>query len=251
MSVDAKRRKLRALLDSAADVEAARFVDICLVWELPNGEPLYVAGGQWDRVEKRYTGREPEHGAVYRLQESQVEAARWIAWWMTERKAGRPRDFVTLQIMGERGAGKTALAAVAMVTLLIEFPTLGNKTSLGWMVSKAHTEQEELDREIAENIPSRWFRYKAEDYQYQFVHGPTLTNVSAATEDKTKKGRVDFLLVNEAQKMSRRAYLNALARLSDRAGSSVPAGIGAGGSPDRAGTAGDRLCASPDLIKPH
>lgn len=224
MSVDAKRRRLRALLAERQDVEAARHVDLCVVWELPNGETLLIAGGQWDREERRYTGKEAEFGVVYKLQPSQVEAATQLAWWMADRKAGRPRDWVTLQLMGNRGAGKTALAAVAMVTLLVEFPTMGGKPSVGWMVSKAHTEQEELDREIADNFPSRWYTYDTEDYQYRFLHGPKLTNISAAHEGKTKRGRTDYLLLNEAQKVTKRSYLNALARVSDKGGCSILTG---------------------------
>jgi hypothetical protein len=78
MSVERRRKQLRALLAEDLEREYQRYIDLCLVWELPGGDTLYVGGGQWDCEEERYTEREPENGRVIQLQESQVDAARQI-----------------------------------------------------------------------------------------------------------------------------------------------------------------------------
>ena len=85
MSADARRKRLRALLAEDAEYEYERFIDVCLVWELPDGSTLYVGGGRFDREEKKYTDDEPEYGRVVRLEPGQVEAARCLIWWLQGR----------------------------------------------------------------------------------------------------------------------------------------------------------------------
>ena len=224
MSVERRRKQLRALLAEDLEREYQRYIDLCLVWELPGGDTLYVGGGQWDCEEERYTDRDPEHGRVIQLQESQVDAARWLAWWMQERRAGRDRDFITLQMMGDRGAGKTHMAADALTMLAVEAPHFRIPDSIGWMVSKSFEERDELDRELKAVASPQWYRYVEEKKRYTFVNGSTITNVSADDPDNLKRGRVDWLLLNEIQKLGKRAYLNGLARIKDKGGFSVLTG---------------------------
>lgn len=224
MSADARRKRLRALLAEDAERQHERLVDVCLVWELPDGDTLYVGGGRFDREEGIYTDIEPESGRVVRLEPAQVEAARWFVWWLQERREGRPRDFVTLQVMGERGAGKTHFAVNAMLMLTAESPRLNIPSSIGWMVSKSYEERDELDRELVAVAPSQWYRYVEERRRYTFSIGGTLTNVSADDPENLKRGRVDWLLLNEIQKLGKRPYLNGLARLKDKAGCAVLTG---------------------------
>lgn len=224
MSVEKRRQRLRALLAEDVEREYQRFIDLCLVWELPNGETMYVGGGQWDCEESRYTDREPESGKVIRLQPAQVEPAQWLAWWLQERMAGRPRDFVTLQLMGDRGATKTYFAVAAMLMLAVEAPRLRIPESIGWMTSKSFEERDELDRELRGMAPAQWWRHNEERKRYNFPTGATLTNVSADDPENLKRGRVDWLLLNEIQKIGRRAYLNGLARLKDKGGFSMLTG---------------------------
>lgn len=223
MSVERRRRKLRALLADDQEVEQQRYVDLCLVLEGPDGSTLYVGGGQWDREEEQYCSSEPESGKILRLEPGQLEAAQWLCWWLEERKAGRPRDFVTLQLMGERSAGKTWIAAKAMILLLLEGPKFGLKSSIGWMASKSYELRDELDRELQDAAPTQWYRYKEEDRTYTFPTGK-ITNVSANDPESLKNGRVDWIVLNELQKMSHRAYLNGIKRLSDKGGLSIVTG---------------------------
>lgn len=226
MSWEKLRREFRALLDERADAEEQRFVDLCVVWKrAKTDETLWVAGGQWDRIEERYTGRDPEDGKVILLRESQIESARWAAWWMQERAAGRPRDFFGLFMLSDRGAGKTHFGSVLMGTMPIQFPRFDGQPTIGWMVSSSHSDREELDREIAANFPSEWFRYvEWPKHEYRWINGCKLTHLSAAKLDSLKKGRVDFLLVNEPQKMTKRAPAFALGRIKDKGGLATFAG---------------------------
>lgn len=224
MSGDARRRKFRAQLDDEAQVQHGRYVDLALVWEKPDGSTLYVAGGQWDQEDECYTGAEPTMGKIVRLEPGQVEAAQWVLWWLQERRAGRPVDFVTLQLMGERSAGKTWTAANAMLLCILESPKLGIKNAIGWMASKTYEQRDELDRELKAAAPLQWYRYREEDKSYTFVTGAKVTNVSANDPESLKNGRVDWLVLNEVQKMSHKAYLNGIKRLSDKGGLSFLTG---------------------------
>ena len=221
MPVSSLNREFRALLDEEESREQKRYIDLCMVWQVADtGEILLKAGGRWDAIEKRYAGP-AKQCKVIRLQASQVEAARWAAHWLYERQHGRPRDFMSLFLYGDRGGGKTHLGIVLVLTPLIMFPDMGGGTTIGWQVSKSHAERDELDREIASLFPyhGSWYTYREwPKHVYRFVHGPTLTNVSADDPDTLKRGRVDFLFVNEAAKMSKRVPVNGLARLKDRGG---------------------------------
>lgn len=224
MPTDVPRRKFRALLTEEAQREYKRYTDICLVVENPDGSNLYVAGGQWDAEVERYTGQEPDTCKTVRLESSEVEAGQWICWWLQERLEGRPRDFVSLQLMGERAAGKTWTAALWMVLSTLESPKFGIPGSIGWAVSKSFEERDEVDRELRGIAPSQWYRYQEERRRYTFPTGGTITSISADDPENLKRGRVDWLLLNEIQKLGKRAYLNGLARLKDKAGCSLITG---------------------------
>ncbi len=225
MLVSSLHREFRGLLDDQERRERKRFVDLQIVWRRKKtGEILYKAGGLWDCANKSWSDRPAKHGRIIDLEESQIDAARWGAWWMQEFKAGRPRDFFSLFLYGGRGSGKTHFAAVFLVTLLIEFPLVDGTPSIAWQVSSSHNERDELDREIETNFPFKgsWFRYvEHPKHEYRFVHGPRIVNVSADDAEDLKRGRVDFLLINEAQKMRKQVPTFGLARLADKGGLAV------------------------------
>ena len=92
------------------------------VWQrAKTGETIWHAGGQWDRIEQRYTGKNPRSGKIVKLREAQIEAARLCAFWYQEKKEGRHRDFFGEFLLSDRGAGKTHLADA----LVLLGPTLG------------------------------------------------------------------------------------------------------------------------------
>lgn len=225
MPVDATRRAWR---DHQADLEqreASRYVDIAVAWEAKSkpGETLAYFGGQWDQVERRYTGKDPDRCAVIRFNDSQLELVQWAAWYAQERREERPRDFINLFGIGDRGGGKTYAAVAILGTLQVEFPYLGADTSIAWAVSRSHADRAEIDRTFQQIFPSPWYVYREwPHHAYRWVTGAQLFNASAdSVEGLRAKGRVDFLLINEAGIVGRTIPFNATPRIKDRGGLAI------------------------------
>jgi len=217
------RRRFRKLVAEEEARSAEQFVDLCICWELPDGQELYRAGGRWDQVNRCWAGPAQLARRV-RLQPSQVDAAKWLCWWLQERKAGRPRDFFSVFLYGNRGGGKSYLGALFTVTALIDLPVLDGTPAIAWQVSRTDKDREELDRYCKEFLPPAWYRYT--EYprrQYVLLTGATLTNISVdgggeAGAEALRRGRVDFLFCNEAGLMGKRVPFVGMARLRDRGG---------------------------------
>ena len=227
MLLSSSHQKFRALQDEKKQKTRSRYIDLCIVWQREStGEILYKAGGQWDHEEKCYTSQPAKVCHVIDLNEAQIETARWAAYWMSEKKAGRDRDFFSLFMIGNRAGGKTHFGIVFLITLLIEFPRLNEKPLIAWQVSSTHTVRDELDREIENIFPFRGAWYKYQEYpkhMYKFIHGPTLTNISADDAESLKRGTVDALFLNEAQKMRKTVIGFAIGRMQDNGGIAIAA----------------------------
>jgi hypothetical protein len=227
MLLSSNHQRFRARLDEKKQQDRERYIDLCVVWRREKtGEVLYKAGGKWDNELKCYSREPATKCHVIDLGESQIESARWAAYWMAEKKAGRDRDFFSIFMIGDRSGGKTHFGIVFLVTLLIEFPRLNDKSLIAWQVSSSHTVRDELDREIENIFPFRNSWYKYQEYpkhMYKFVHGPTLTNISADDAESLKRGTVDAVFFNEAQKMRKTVIAYAIGRLKDNAGIAVAA----------------------------
>lgn len=221
MPADPLRQKFRALQSEKELLEANRLVNLAVQWKLPDGSTLLHAGGVWDKIERRYIKREADKVKIVRLEESQVLPARWAAWWLQERAAGRPRDFFTEFLIGDRGSGKTFFLVCFGETAAVKLVEFQPKPPIIWMVSASFRERDELEREIADNFPFEgiWYSHRrAPEYRYTFVNGAVLRNLSADDPETLKQGRVDVLLINEAAKMQKDAYLNGVGRLKDQDG---------------------------------
>jgi hypothetical protein len=225
MPTDDLRRRFRDHLADLEAREAARFIDLAVAWEVRRtGETLAYFGGQWDQIERRFTGKEPERCAVIRFNESQLELARWAAWWAQERREGRPRDFIGLFVYGDRGGGKTYGAVGVLGSLQVEFPELigvdgKSDPSIAWIVSPSHAVRAEVDRYFAELFPASWWRYREwPQHTYSWVTGAELVNVSADDPNSLRRGRVDFILINEAGLVGRKIPFNGMGRLKDKGG---------------------------------
>ena len=227
MLVSSLHQQFRALQDEAEEKERSRYIDLCVIWRREKtGEILYRAGGKWDKQLKQYSDEPPTEAHVINLRESQIESARWAAWWMQEFKAGRERDFFSLFMVGDRAGGKTHFGIVFLVTLLIECPYLEGSPFIAWQVSSTHTVRDELDRELETIFPFKGTWYKYSEYpkhEYRFVHGPKITNISADDAEALKRGRVDGLLINEPQKMRKNVFAYAIGRLKDKGGIAIGA----------------------------
>lgn len=224
MPQDALRRQFRAHLAEIESQQAARYVDLAVAWEGPTGEQIGYFGGVWDQVERKFDpSREPSRCAVIRFNQSQLELVQWAAWWAQERAAGRPRDFINLFALGDRGGGKTFAAVAILGTLQVEFPTLGTDASIAWAVSRSHADRAEIDRTFQQIFPSSWYVYREwPHHSYRWITGAQLFNASAdSVEGLRAKGRVDFLMINEAGIVGKSVPFNAIPRIKDRGGLAI------------------------------
>src|SRR5579859_8130661 len=202
----------------------ARFIDVALaLTRSKTGETLLFAGGEWDRLDRRFTDRTPSKVVVVGLEESQVEFTLWFDGFLRDFREGFPRQISLAILGGDRRGGKTFDAYFCQIAALIDVPMLSNGLpTIGWTISRTYRERDELDQLIAGYLPERLYRHqRAPEHRFIFPHGSYLRNLSADDPESLKQGQVDFLLYNEPQKMSPRAIKNGMYGTSDRSGLTV------------------------------
>lgn len=222
-------RKASSFVGEVRDLEsqlfgADRYADVALVLQrAKDRSTLLYAGGQWDRVAKQFTDRDPERVALVELEESQVPFTLWFAEWLRDFREGYPRDVSLVLNAGDRRGGKTFNSFACQIAALIDVPVLPDGSpTIGWAISKTYRQRDELDQIIAGRIPDRLYTHqRAPEHVFTFSHGSRLRNLSADDPDSLKQGRVDFLLYNEGQLMSPRAIKNGLYGTSDQGGLTV------------------------------
>lgn len=208
----------RILLDELEAERAGRYVDLCLILRhRTTRETILWAGGRWDRLDRRFTTQEPESAQILDLHEGQVPFARWFATWLRDYREGLPRDTSLALAGGERRGGKTYCLLECTLAALIDVPG-----TVGWLVSAAHSERDELDRTILETLIPGWSVYREwPKHVHTFVNGSTATNISADDPETLKRGRVDIAFCNEAQKMPRAVLTNLIGGTADREGIAI------------------------------
>lgn len=193
-------------------------------------ELVLQAGGRWDYLRKSWAPEPPQQVVVFDLQESQIDFARWFSRWLTRYKlrqtdpAARASDdadldFAAYMLYGGRRGGKTTVLILASWAVAIDIPTNAGSETICWLVSVANTERQEIDREIREWIPSEWYSYR-EWPQHEFTvrHGSKITHVSGDNPETLKRGRGDWVLLNEGAKMPRACLDNSIGATADRGG---------------------------------
>lgn len=208
----------RLLLEELEAQQTGRYLDLCLVLRsLKTRETVLWAGGRWDKLDKRWAKSEPESAQIIDLHEGQVAFAAWYATWLRDYREGFPRDCSMALAGGERRGGKTYCLTQCLLATLIDVPG-----TVGWLVSAAHSERDELDRTIQDTLLPPWAVYKEwPKHVYTFANGSTATNISADDPETLKRGRVDVALVNEAQKMPQAVLTNLIGGTADREGIAV------------------------------
>jgi hypothetical protein len=177
-----------------------------------NFQILLEAGGEWDLIERRPTGRIPTRGRVIRVTEAQVDAVRYVAHWLALYRAGAPRDQL-LMLGSKRRGGKTFILTLLLVALALEVPG-----AVCWLVSPARNRREELDALIHRWIPSTWWEYSGPEFLYTLANRSTIRNVSGAVPEALKRGGVFCYLLNEAQEMLPATLANAHPAIADVGG---------------------------------
>lgn len=166
------------------------------------GEVLWTSGGLWDRRLKRFTGA-AERSKILRLEESQVEAARWFVKWFKAHERGTHlytadgEPIVVVLLHGGRRGGKSNLAMKATQSFLTHFPA-----SICWTVIPKFTDRQEILKDFEEQLPPEWYRYVGEpNYAWTFEHNSKhQLRSSWGDTEALKQGRADFIHVSEAQK---------------------------------------------------
>lgn len=210
-------------VESAAGGEA-RYVDVAVALTRDkDSSTLLFAGGEWDRLDRRFTEREPSKVAVVPLEESQIKFTQWFAEFLRDYREGYPRDVSLALVAGNRRGGKTFDTYLCQIAALIDVPMMADGTpTIGWTISKTYRQRDELDQIMAARIPPDFYRQqRAPEHRFTLAHGAVLRNLSADDPDSLKQGRVDFLLLNEAQLMSPRAVKNGMYGTADRGGLTI------------------------------
>jgi len=198
-----------------ADV-SSRVVDLRIVVKRrKTGEKLFEVGGRWDRAEERFLDEPCKRGKILYLNEAQcfgedvvarIEDGPALALkaWIEARRAGDPR-VIELVFDGSRGSGKTHLSVLAVFIIAVAFP--GARC---WLVSPANTRRPELEKIVRDHIPREWRAWSARDLTVTLPNGSTITYLGAEDEDALKQGGFEVALLNEAQLMTKTAFVNAV-----------------------------------------
>lgn len=212
----------RLLLDEllAEREPEQRLLDICLVLRsLETKETILWAGGRWDRLTRSWSAQEPESARIIDIHKGQEPFVRWFAEYLRDYREGNPREVSLALGGGARRAGKTHAMVMCLLATLIDVPALHGVPTIGWLVSVAHSERDEIDKLVQRTLLPEWYAYREwPRHVYKLVHGSEALNVSADDPESLKKGKVDVLLLNEAQKMPAAALTNALSGTEDTEG---------------------------------
>jgi hypothetical protein len=181
------------------------------------GECLISVGGRWDRKLREYIGDPEEYRRVC-IHEGQLDAAVWFAEWIQAYTAGEKLDppIYTVGFQGGRRAGKTDLG---MDQAAIVFP-VAVPESISWLVTpeEEKDESDEIRKAVESLLPASWYVWHESKRTFSLANGSKIRLRSAHNPASLKKGRADFVLLNEAQRMQERAYVNVRAPVADCGG---------------------------------
>lgn len=191
-------------------------------WKPGSDEELLRVGGRWDRRKKRWSANQKRSTRVLplRFHRGQEEAARWFVEWLRRFVRGDWRNYrraYSVLLIGGRRSGKTHLACAAMIIFAVL-----NPKSLLWAISPTLETGDELDEAFREMLPRGWYTRRqaktGRSTTFTFANGSRLLLKSAVKPQRLKAGRVDLCLLNEAQELSKAAYVKVRAPIADRGG---------------------------------
>lgn len=211
-----------------------RFVDLRLDVEL-GGEVLLSVGGKWDRrtlhPDDGFVAEATER-SVARIHAGQLRGLMWFRSWIVAHAARRsaPPETIDLEseeaaevdtdpdhvysalFAGGRRGGKSWLAVALAVIYAIAFPT-----AIVWIVSPSDKKHDEVRRYIAGLVPRAWLE-SANAEGWELANGSRIMLKSGYDPEGLKEGEVNFVLLNEAQRMKQRVYTVARGGIVDKAG---------------------------------
>jgi hypothetical protein len=222
-TVEGRGRRARWLTDDEA---RARGVDV--------EEEILRVGGRWDRVRREWVGDAAEV-PVLRITRGggQELAARWLARWFHAHVGGdwqgagltrwdeatqqEVRSVWSVLLSGGRRSGKSHLACVALALFAVLYPE-----AIVWAISPTQDETAELETALRRMVPSAWYRYRGAGAgkvsTFTLLHGAKILLVSGHKPRSLRRGRVDLVLYNEAQNMSKAGYVQLRPAIADTGG---------------------------------
>jgi len=206
----------RALM-ARSGLAAGRFVDCAMVHRV-GGRPRPF-GGVWDRMHRRWaTDRRPARASVVEFSPAQFDAARWFADWLDARLLGiAPREPVyAVHCYGGRRAGKSWVSSVWGGTYAVAVPG-----SIVWAVCPSEKGTAELQDVLQEYLPEGAYEWRADAAEFRLVNGSIIKCRGGYGRSQAKEGRIDFVVLNEAQLAKRKLYQNLRGGLADSAGLAV------------------------------
>jgi len=205
-------RLSEALLEEERSRSGSRFVPMAMEMRLEaTDEVLLSVGGTWDRRCKDWTGT-PGKVRVLRVHPGQEAAARWFVDWFQGYAGGQAMSVYTAAHIGGRRSGKTELAlyeaclfavGLAFSTVAVVAPTVDEGTG-------------QLIRGLQRILPADWYTPRAEPPSFLLRNGSQILILSA--QQRLKRGRLDFVVADEAQSMPKRAYIQLRGSTADTGG---------------------------------
>ena len=120
-------------------------------------------------------------------------------------------------LIGGRRSGKSYLSVATLAVFAAFCPR-----AIVWAVSPTRETGEELDQALQDAMPRAWYKRRegtgSTVTTYTLGNGAKIFLRSGAKAPALKQGRVDLVLLNEAQLFERRSFTQVRGAISDRAG---------------------------------
>lgn len=184
-----------------ADRQSERYADLQLDWLDESGALIARFGGRYDRMTRKYVGDAPVSRELV-LHPGQVTAAAEFDRWMgihlgaLDLPEGEKRLFAWLVSGGRRG-GKTFFLIACAIAYAVTVPD-----AIVWIACPSDTFYGEPIDYLEDLMPASWYSARGWPWwQYDLPNGSRIILRSAFKAQKQKKGRADFVAVNEAQQV--------------------------------------------------
>lgn len=231
MRVRASKRDLLELRRRESSDDGDRFVDMRVDY-VDGDEILLTLGGLWDRRLRAFVGL-GRNRVVVRVHEGQRAAVLWFRDWIRVHAARRdspppfdpdkvdeylaevntePSEVYSALFAGGRRAGKTWIAVAFAVGYAVHFPE-----AIVYLAGPDESDWKELRRYATGTIAEAWLDSRNAEH-WGFVNGSTVFLKQAYNPEALKEGRADLIVLNEGQRMQRRAFDVAHGNICDKSG---------------------------------
>lgn len=180
------------------------------------GERIARFGGRWDRKLREFVGDAPR-SRVVRLHPGQEAFARWFDEWIAEHQGAEPRrgpPIYNCLLAGGRRGGKSMVGVNAGCSYAVAVPD-----AIVWCVAPSDSYHDEVIGYIEECLPRHWYESISKpNPTYYLGNGSRIVLRSGFHARKLKKGRADFVFLNEAQQIEEQSMGTVSASIIDRGG---------------------------------